>query len=72
MYLTPLFPSTFVSLRMAGDLDYASLLQQIKRHGHEPHLVLEQSVEAGSPETMTCAAAHQVGVQNLRAGLPSA
>ena len=54
---------------MAGDLDYASLLRQIKRDGHEPHLVLEQSVEPGTPETMSAAASHQAGVQNLLAGL---
>lgn len=35
-----------------GDIDYAALTEQVRRLGLKPHLVMEQAVEAGSPNTM--------------------
>lgn len=36
----------------AGDIDYAALLEELRRARARPHLVLEQAVEPGTPATL--------------------
>ena len=50
----------------AGDIDYLKLGAEIKARGLRPHLVLEQAVEAGSPDTMDAVAAHRAGLPEVR------
>lgn len=45
-----------------GDIDYPALVDALAQLGVRPHLVLEQSVEADSPQTMEALAAHRQGV----------
>lgn len=47
-----------------GDIDYGRLAQELKKLNLRPHLVIEQSVEAKSPNTMDAVAAH---IQDLAA-----
>ncbi len=49
-----------------GDLDYPLLAAELKKAGARPLLVMEQSVEAGSPKTMTALEAHRQGVEYAR------
>lgn len=42
-----------------GDIDHRRLKAWLDQHGMKPHLVLEQAVEKGSPETLDVVAAHQ-------------
>jgi len=42
-----------------GDIDYPRLVEQLVERGVKPHLVLEQAVEAGSPNTMDVVEAHR-------------
>lgn len=42
-----------------GDIDYRHLVEMLAEMQVQPHLVLEQAVEAGSPHTMTAAEAHK-------------
>lgn len=44
-----------------GDIDYVRLANELKRLGVRPHLVLEQAVEQGSPNTMGAREAHRKG-----------
>lgn len=44
-----------------GDIDYERLARELKALGVRPHLVLEQAVEAGSPQTMSAREAHRKG-----------
>lgn len=52
---------------LEGDVDYRRLFADLDRRGLAPHLVLEQAVEAGSPQTTTVVEAHRTGAANLRA-----
>lgn len=49
-----------------GDIDYARMSARLKEMGVEPHLVLEQAVETGSPQTMDAGAAHAAGLSYVR------
>lgn len=49
-----------------GDIDYVRLATWLKQHGIQPHLVLEQAVENGSPHTLDAVKAHQESVENTR------
>lgn len=42
-----------------GDIDYKRLVKELKSINIRPHLVLEQSVEKESPDTMNAVEAHQ-------------
>ena len=42
-----------------GDLDYGRLARWLRERRMNPHLVLEQAVEAGSPKTLTAVEAHR-------------
>lgn len=55
------------SFTLAGDIDYRRLLAAVA--DREPHLVLEQAVEAGSPRSLDAVAAHRQGVRNLLDGV---
>ena len=45
-----------------GDINYGALFTEVFKMCKEPHLVLEQSVEAESPKTMEAAEAHKKSV----------
>ncbi len=45
-----------------GDIDYTRLSGFLKNKGIRAHLVLEQAVEGGTPNTMTAVEAHKKGV----------
>jgi inosose dehydratase len=45
-----------------GDIDYPRLVAQLKALHVQPLLVLEQAVEAGSPNTMNGVEAHRASV----------
>lgn len=49
-----------------GDIDYRRLAATLARMHVRPHLVLEQAVEAGTPNTMTCAEAHRRSAATAR------
>lgn len=42
-----------------GDIDYRRLARELKKQGIKPHLVLEQAVEKGTPNTMNGIESHQ-------------
>lgn len=42
-----------------GDIDYVKLVQLLVTEGVKPHLVLEQAVEKGTPNTMNTVEAHE-------------
>ncbi len=44
-----------------GDIDYAALVRHLEQIQVRPHIVLEQAVEAGSPQTLSAVEAHQRG-----------
>jgi len=46
-----------------GDIDYVGLHQILTEKAMRPHLVLEQAVEEGSPETMSGVDAHRIGLE---------
>lgn len=46
-----------------GDIDYPRLATELKRAGVKPLLVLEQSIEEGSPNTMTGVEAHRKSLE---------
>ncbi len=48
-----------------GDIDYGRLFRFLKEKGNLPHLVLEQAVEAKTPDTMDAVAAHRESAANL-------
>ncbi|MDB4507827.1 sugar phosphate isomerase/epimerase [bacterium] len=50
---------------MEGDIDYTRLFEQLETWQLKPHLVLEQAVEAKSPNTRSAVEAHQLGLKNL-------
>lgn len=45
-----------------GDIDYRKVASELKAQGIHPHLVLEQSVEKGTPNTMNGVEAHRQGL----------
>jgi inosose dehydratase len=49
-----------------GDLDYPALAAALKKAGARPHLVMEQAVESGSPNTLNALEAHRQGVEYAR------
>lgn len=49
-----------------GDIDYARLADWFRRKRLTPHLVLEQAVEKGSPETLDGVSAHRQSLENAR------
>lgn len=50
-----------------GDIDHPRLKAWLDQHGMKPHLVLEQAVETGSPDTQDVLAAHQKSIKNAAA-----
>jgi inosose dehydratase len=48
-----------------GDIDYPRLSAWLKQRGINPHLVLEQAVESGSPKTLDVISAHQQGLAQV-------
>ena len=46
-----------------GDIDYPRLVKMLKANQTKPHIVLEQSIEDGSPNTMDAVKAHQLGLE---------
>ena len=50
---------------MDGDIDYARLFRLQAEKKHLPYLVLEQAVEAKSPNTLLVVEAHRRGRENL-------
>jgi inosose dehydratase len=51
---------------LQGDINYSKLIGQLKEAGIASHLVLEQAVEKGSPETMAVVEAHRRGKEALK------
>lgn len=49
-----------------GDIDYRRVMKELKAQGIQPHLVLEQSIEKGSPKTMDGIEAHRQGLAYVR------
>jgi inosose dehydratase len=45
-----------------GDIDYGRLAKMLKQSDINPHIVLEQAVEEGSPHTMSAVEAHSEGM----------
>lgn len=56
---------------MAGDIDYRRVVDRLAAWDLKPHLVLEQAVEAESPDTMTAAEAHAQSRRILGAAVAS-
>lgn len=50
-----------------GDIDHRRLKAWLDQRGLKPHLVLEQAVEAGSPETLDVVTAHRRSAENAAA-----
>lgn len=46
-----------------GDIDYGRLAKMLKQSDINPHIVLEQAVEEGSPHTMGAVEAHSEGME---------
>ena len=46
-----------------GDIDYPRLVKTLNEARIKPHVVLEQAIETGSPNTMDAVKAHQLGLQ---------
>lgn len=49
-----------------GDIDYRRLAEQLHKRKVEPHLVLEQAVEKGTPHTMDAVAAIKESLKNVK------
>lgn len=54
---------------MDGDIDYRRLFDQLAKWSLQPHLVLEQAIEAKSPDTLSALEAHQQSRDHLLAAL---
>ncbi|MGK0186357.1 MAG: inosose dehydratase [Verrucomicrobiales bacterium] len=52
-----------------GDIDYNRLFKQLSEWKLAPHIVLEQAVEAKSPNTLTAVEAHQQSFKNITTSL---
>jgi len=50
----------------AGDIDYAALADALRAHQVRPHIVLEQAVEQGTPQTMKSVVAFRKSTQYVR------
>lgn len=50
----------------AGDIDYERLVEVLLAHDQHPHLVLEQAVEEGTPDTMNAVEAHTLSLAYVR------
>jgi len=51
--------------KMKGDIDYRRLFDQLNAWNIQPHWVLEQAVEAASPQTMDAVEAHRQSYLHL-------
>jgi len=49
-----------------GDIDYHKFAKTISAMNLHPHLVIEQAVENGSPDTIDMVRAHQISLANVR------
>lgn len=49
-----------------GNVDYRRLMNWLRDHRISPHLVLEQAVERGSPQTVTAVEAHRRSADHAR------
>lgn len=49
-----------------GDIDYTRVADYFKKQNKLPHLVLEQAVEKGTPQTLTPLEAHKQSVQYVK------
>ena len=49
-----------------GDIDHAALADALRAHQVRPHIVLEQAVEKGTPQTMKSVEAFQQSTQQVR------
>ncbi|MFO0929048.1 MAG: sugar phosphate isomerase/epimerase [Gemmataceae bacterium] len=49
-----------------GDIDHPRLVRALAAQGVKPHLVLEQAVEAKSPDTVDAVEAHRRGLEYVR------
>ena len=49
-----------------GDIDYGRVFAELAKLDLDPHLVMEQAVEAASPQTMNAQEAHRRSSENLR------
>ena len=54
-----------------GDIDYRRLIRWLDQHDIEPHLCLEQAVEADSPRKHDVVAAHRSSYRNTKALFPA-
>jgi inosose dehydratase len=54
---------------MKGDIDYARMFRFLTKQNIAPHFVLEQAVEASSPNELSAVEAHRQGLANLRRAL---
>jgi inosose dehydratase len=45
-----------------GDLDYPAIVALLKAKGVRPHLVIENAIEAGTPDTLSPVEAHRQSV----------
>lgn len=52
-----------------GDINYRRLFNVLHEAGIQPHMVLEQSVEEGSPNNLTALEAHRKSYKNLKSAL---
>jgi inosose dehydratase len=51
-----------------GDIDYAAIIKVVQAaNGQSPHIVLEQAVESGTPQTMSTVEAFKKSVSYTRA-----
>jgi inosose dehydratase len=49
-----------------GDIDYSKLRDWLQQHQLNPRVVLEQAIEAGSPQTMSAVEAHRLSLKNAQ------
>lgn len=49
-----------------GDIDYPALAQALRAQGVKPHLVMEQAVETGTPQSLSPVEAHRRSVEYAR------
>lgn len=50
---------------MQGDINYTRLFDFLQERGRQPHLVLEQAVEAQSPQALSVIQAHRKSFENV-------
>lgn len=49
-----------------GDIDYPAVMAELQKAGARPHLVMEQAIEKGSPNTLNALEAHKKSVEYAR------